>query len=220
MRSAEEVRPPHRHMRARSALQRTSCAAVPASPQQSPMSRRLLNAAPPRAGGGAGCQGGGGAGVPLRVGAEEQQLRRTLHNRQVPHAHAHAHLRACMRCHALTHSRLCACNPAAFSCYVRSEEPEKGTDCAELFLTMQARLRCASQRRSPRARADALCAHLLRRRAWRRTRPSLRASAQSWQPTKQSTRQRQQPLRRQRKRRRRRRPRRARSVMYTRGRAS
>ena len=30
---------------------------------------------------------------------------------------------------------------AAFSCYVRSDAPEKGTDCAQLFLTMQARRR-------------------------------------------------------------------------------
>ena len=88
--------------------------------------------------------------MPLRGRPEGQQLRTAVRYR-CEAATAHAMRFACLRlrCGALptrlTHSALTPGPPrAAFSCYVRSDAPEKGTDCAQLFLTMQARRRTAA----------------------------------------------------------------------------
>jgi len=63
----------------------------------------------------------------MRTAAEEEALA--------------AQVAAALECPCVADLRASSCGEAftrAFTCYVRSSEPEKGTDCAALFLSLQA----------------------------------------------------------------------------------
>ena len=83
-----------------------------------------------------GQTGGRGSGVPVRSRPQEQLLRRPVHRRHARPALAQAG--AAEGALRLSAAPRPARRRAAFSCYMRSTQADKGSDCVRDFVAMQA----------------------------------------------------------------------------------